>query len=177
MSATTKRIRPTCRRDDCDREAKSAGSLCSAHQWRLNRGLPLDTPIARRARKDLAQRCAVDACSRTAVCWHGEDRICGSHMSRIKRGMEDWRERPMPPLRGRSRHTRGKAVLINVRLPVDMARRLDLLAEARNVTRGTVARMAVEAWMAATKPTGRTSSAELEDSAAWARRALEWEAA
>jgi predicted transcriptional regulator len=92
--------------------------------------------------------------------------------------MVDWKERPMPPVRGRSRHQRaGELVALNVRLPVAEARRLDRLAEARGITRGTAARQAILAWLDAARPDGRVAAGDLHASASWARRADAWEEA
>lgn len=159
----------------CSRPARALG-LCNAHYRRQRRGRPIDTPVVDRLPAGTQPRCSVPLCGRPGLSRYGEERICTSHEARLRRGMKDWRERPMPPMRFRSPHTpKGQTAEVRVILPLDLIDALDVVANARGLARATAAREAIEAWLRAARPDGRVQRDELEDSTAWARRAFELE--
>lgn len=162
-----------CSVSDCGRDSRALG-LCGVHYQRHRTGADLTAPVAERLPVGTQPRCSVPLCGRPGLSRHGSERICTSHEARLRRGMPDWRERPMPPMRFRSKHTPGgQTAEVRVILPLDLMHALDTVADARGLARATAAREAIEAWLRAARPNGRVQGDELEDSAAWARRAFE----
>lgn len=165
----------TCSSPNCRRPVRALG-LCSAHYQRQRQGRPSDAPVVERLPVGTQPRCSVPHCGRPGLSRYGDERICTSHEARLRRGMPDWRERPMPPMRFRSKHTPGgKTAEVRVILPLDLVDALDVVADARGLARATAAREAIEAWLRAARPDGRVQRDELADSTAWARRAFELE--
>lgn len=172
MSAAT-----ICSIPGCGRPRSQSRPICAGHEYRRRKGLPMnDPPLRSYQPRSLDRVCSLDGCRRTAKVSIAGRRVCMTHYGRHASGMPDWDTRPLPPVRGRSKHAKKPLAVITLRLSDAHLRQLTALAEARNIERGTLARQAVEAWLAAAQPSGRIAAATLDESTAWARRALEWDA-
>lgn len=171
-------MRHVCAVDGCERPRRIRG-LCSTHDQRRRRGMPLDAPIRVRRHHEPgnpAARCGVRGCYRGQEQTVEGLRVCRSHARRHRLGQADWQTRPMRPIRGRGPDSETPLQQVTIYLSASALAALEKLADARNTHRARIAREAVLAWLRAATPGGRGGREDLHDATAWARRALEWEA-